>query len=123
MKRVAMSRVEEPPAVWLTTLTDDGDSLVDAYIRLHVRGAEVVQRTQHIVAPERRKRELRPHRLDDVAGRQPAEQPTIEEILMRTPSRVRYRGRNAERLLEREQSLDDANRRVERRANRAALRV
>src|SRR5580765_2769913 len=71
--------------------------------------------------PERRKRELRPLRLDDLAGRQPSEQPTLEEILLPAPPRVGHRARCTERLLERQQSLEHADRRVKRRAHGAAL--
>ena len=62
-------------------------------------------------------------RLDDLAGRQPSEQTTLEEILLRALPRVGHRRRGAERLLEREQSFEHADRRVERRAHRAALRL
>jgi hypothetical protein len=51
------------------------------------------------------------------------EQTTIEEILLRVLPRVGYRRRGAERLFEREQSFKHADRRVEGRADRAALRL
>src|SRR3954449_6432421 len=73
--------------------------------------------------PERRKRELRPRRLDDFGGRQPAEQTALEEILLRAPPRVGDRWRGAERRLERQQPFEHTDRRVERRAHRAALRL
>src|SRR5215510_4384180 len=55
VKRVVVSRIEQPPTVLLTTLTNNRDSLVDARVRLHTGRAEVVQRTQYIVAPQWRK--------------------------------------------------------------------
>src|SRR2546430_5918881 len=73
--------------------------------------------------PERRNRELRPRRLDDGAGRQPSEQMTLEEVFLRAPPSVCYRRRGADRLLEREQPFQYADRRVEGRAHRAALRL
>src|SRR2546423_3244973 len=48
---------------------------------------------------------------------------TLEEVFLRAPPRVCYRWRGADRLLEREQPFQHADRRVEGRAHRAALRL
>ena len=48
--------------------------------------------------------------------------PTIEQIRLAASPRVRHHRRGAERLLEREQTFEHADRRVERRAHRTALR-
>src|SRR2546422_1906310 len=59
--------------------------------------------------------------MDDLARRQPPEQTTLEKVFLRASSRVSYRRRGAERLLEREQSFEYADGRVKRRAYRAPL--
>src|SRR5262249_40203724 len=104
------------------------DGPLDSPIGRHASRAQVIEGAEYVVVPERRKRKLRPRLIglavfDHLAGRQPSEQTTIEEILLRVFARVAYRGRGAERLLEREQSFKHADRRVEGGADRAALRL
>src|SRR5690348_12131255 len=71
--------------------------------------------------PERRKRELRPGAVDDLACREPPQQTSLEQIFMRTRSRLGDRRRRTERLLEREQSLEHADGRVKGGTDRATL--
>src|SRR5262249_14226054 len=51
----------------------------------------------------------------------PPQQATLEEVLLRAPPRAGHRRLSAEHLFEREQPFEHADRRVERRADRAAL--
>ena len=121
VKCVSMSNVEQPAPVGLAPIAHGRKRLLDLALRPHPGRAQIVERTEHVVVPERRKRELRPRRIDDLSGRQPSEQTTLEEILLPARPRACHRWRAAERLLEREQSFEDADRRVERRAYLAAL--
>ena len=84
-----MSHVEQPAPTGLAALVHERDGLVDARIRLHAGRTQIVERPEHVVVPERRKRELRPRRLDDVAGGQPPDQTTREQILLRATPRRR----------------------------------
>src|SRR5829696_5712558 len=83
MKRVAVSHVESPAAIWLAAVAHERDGLIDVAVRLHAGRAQIVERAQHVIVPECRKRELRPRRLDDLPGRQPAKQATLEEVRLR----------------------------------------
>ena len=109
-----MSHVKPPAPIVLATVADNRDGFLDTCIRPRTGGVQVVEPSQHVIVPQRRKGETRPRWVDDVAGRQPPEQPTFEEIFLAASARVR-RGRvGAERSLESEQPFEHADRRVKR---------
>src|SRR5262249_13759647 len=118
MQRVLVSQVEQPASVVLAALEHDCDRLLDSSIRLHGGCPQVVKRAEDVVVPQGRKRELRPALMplsvfDHLASRQPSEQTALEEILLRALPSVCHCRRGTERLLEREQSFEHTNRRVE----------
>src|SRR5690242_6811842 len=116
-----MPNVEQPAAVGLATLAHGRDGLVDSRVGLHPSRAQIVECAEHVVVPERWKRELTPRRFDDVARREPPQQTAVEEILVRSATRVCHAGVGAKCLLECEQPLEYANCRVERGAHRATF--
>src|SRR5207249_8607477 len=82
---LALVRLLEPPsAISIAFLLDDRDRFVDAIVGLRAGRTKVVQRPQDVVVPTGRKRELRIPRVDHLARRQPAQQPTLEEVLLAT---------------------------------------
>src|SRR5437773_6061114 len=88
---VLVSHVEQPVPVPLATLADGRDGFLDSRVGLGASHAQIVERAEHVIVPERGKGELRPRRLDYVAGRQPSEQTTLEKILLRGRPSVRHR--------------------------------
>jgi hypothetical protein len=69
MKRVAVSRVEQPTPIALAPLAYDRDDLLDAPIGLDAGRAQIVERAKYVMVPERGQPELRPRRVDDVDGK------------------------------------------------------
>ena len=61
--------------------------------------------------------------IDHLAGRQPPEHATLQQVLLCPDPRVRHRGRGAFRLLVLQESFQNADRRVERGAHGAPLRL
>src|SRR6185436_15652086 len=118
-----MRVLEQPGAIGLLLRSEEGDRFVGARVRRLPGGSEIVERAQHVVAPARRKRELEPGRVDDLAGTLAAEQPSFEEVgLAAAPGGDRWRGRAAGALV-RQQSLQDVDRRGERRASGSVFRL
>ena len=75
---ILVSHVEQPAPVELEALAHDLDGLLYSRIGRHAGRAQVIERAEHVVVPERRKRELRPGLIrlavfDHLAGRQPSE--------------------------------------------------
>ena len=63
-----MSHVEQPASVVPSTFAHDGDGVIDTRVGPDAGGAQVIEPTQHVIMPQRRKSEPRPRRVDDVAG-------------------------------------------------------
>ena len=79
-------------------------------------GPEVVERAEDVVLVARRERESQERRARNVAGRAPPEETPLEQILLASSSCRGDFGRGAGGALVLEQPLEDANRRVKRRA-------
>ena len=77
--------IEEPPAIGLARALDDVDRLGQAFVQ-DAGVAEVVERAQDVVVVVGREREPREVGVDHLAGREPAEQPALEGIFVRSAS-------------------------------------
>ena len=89
--------------------------------------AQVLESPQHVVMPPGREGEARPHSvalaipLDHLAGRPPAEETALEEVLLPAETGLGHRRRCSRRQFVLEQRFQHADRGVERRARRAVL--
>src|SRR3954469_239495 len=80
---VALVRLLEwPPSGRVACALDDIERLGDPVVRLHARGAKVVERPEDVVVPARWERELGVLRIDELAGRQTAQQSAVEQVLL-----------------------------------------
>src|SRR5688572_12238143 len=121
MDFAGMCVLQQPRAVRLPLGPDQLDRFVHPRVRRIPDGAEVFEATQHVVIPARRKRELEPGWVDDLAGALAPEQLSFEEVLLTAaPSRDGSRGA-AGRALVREQSFKHVDRARERGADGASL--
>src|SRR6185369_4718144 len=102
-------------------IADAADGFVGAPIRGHTGGAEIVEGAQGVVVPEWRKREASPVRVDDLAGRQAAQQSPFEEVGFAALASVCHGGRSAKGLLEGEQAFEHADGCMKRGSDGAAF--
>src|SRR4051812_20194136 len=116
-----MGTLKNPPAVGTALARNQPDRFCGAVVGLQPGGAEVVEAAQHVVVIAVRERELAERWIDDLTGRESVEHPALEEVFLAAAARVRDLGDRAIALLEREQSLEHVDRRVEGAARRAVL--
>src|SRR5438309_10822027 len=123
MDRAGMGVLQKPRAVRLLLGSEQIDRFVHARVRLIPSRVEVLETPQHAVVPSSGKRELQPGGVDDGAGTLTPEQLPFEEVVL-TPaaSRDGFR-RAASCALVGQQSFQDPDCGVERRANRTVLRL
>src|SRR5262249_27632681 len=96
---------------------DEMHRIGDSLIRRIAGAAEVVERAQHVVMVARWKCQLEKLRIHNLAGRQPPHQSPLQKIFLASPSgRCNPRPR-PNRPLILEQTLQDANRGMKRRAH------
>ena len=80
--------IERPPPVAVALRLDQRDRLGHALVRRDAALAQVLESPQHVVVPPRREGEARKHgaalaiALDHLAGRLPAEEAALEEVLL-----------------------------------------
>src|SRR3569833_1386149 len=88
IRRIAMTDVQQPAIVLLSTLDHHRDRLVAPFIQSRPCQPQIIQTTQHVVVPQRRKREETPRRLDDLTRRQPPHQASLQQILLAPAPRI-----------------------------------
>lgn len=71
-----------PPAVAIALRGDQLDRLGHALVGRHAGAAQVIEAAQHVVVPPRREGKAGPGVVDDLAGRPPAEEAALEEVLL-----------------------------------------
>ena len=121
--RAGMGVLQEPRAIRLLLGSDQLDRFVHARVRRITSRPEMLQAAQDVVVPAGRKRELQPGGVDDgAAALAPEELPFQEVFLSSAASRDGLR-RAAGCAFVRQQPLQDPDRRVEGRANRAVLHL
>lgn len=118
-----MRVLQQPRTTGLLLGSEQLNRFVDPRVRRISGGSEVLQCTEHVVVPAGWKRGLQPGRIDDFAGALAPEQLSLEEIpLSSASSRDGFR-RPTGCAFVRQQTFQDVDRGVERRANRAVLRL
>src|ERR1700731_50811 len=119
--RAGMGVLQKPRAVRLLLGSEHINRFAHARVRRIPSRPEVLQRTQPVVVPAGRKRELQPGGVDDGAGALTPEQLPVEEVLL-TPaaSRDGFR-RTAGGALVAQQPFQDSDRGMEGRTNRTVL--
>src|SRR6266850_2849982 len=90
-----MGILQGPPSAWGSFAPNEIDRLGDPLIRLDLRASKVVEPAQHVVVPTWRERKEEPLRIHDRTCRQPAEQATIEQVLLALVAGRRHVGRRA----------------------------
>jgi hypothetical protein len=123
MQRVLVPHVEQPASIRLAAIADAPDGFLDLRIRSDTCAAQIVERAQHVVMPERRKREASPVRIDHLAGGQPAQQLPFEEIALAALPSARRGRRGAVGPLEREKPFEHTDGGMEGRSDGAAFGV
>src|SRR5688500_3762429 len=114
--------LERPAAVWQPVALDGLDGFGHPSVT-DVGFAQVLEHPEDVVVVPMRERELEPPRIDDVAGRLPPEEPTLEQVLVAPFSRLQDSGRSATSPLMLEQPFEDVDRRLERRHRCAVLHL
>ena len=117
---VVEDEAERPPAVGVALRFDELDRLGDSLVRRDAGISEVIERAQGAVVPPGGKREMQPLAIADLAIRQAAQEPALEQVLLSALAGGGDVGVPAGGALVLEQSLEDVDRRVERPARRAA---
>ena len=103
------------------------DRLGHALVGRDAGAAQVLQPAQHVVVPPGREGEARPRgaalaiSLDHLAGRPPAEEPALEEVLLPAQTGLGHLRAAPDGPFVLEQGLQHADRGVERRPRRAVL--
>jgi len=121
--------LERPPAVGVALGRDQVDRLGHALVGRDAGAAQVLEPPQHIVVPPRRKAEARPRgaalaiSLNHFAGRSSAEEAAFEEILLPAYTRRGHLRAVSDAQFVLKQSLEHADRGVERRPRRAVGRL
>src|SRR5262245_18980818 len=121
---LASMRVLQKPGTLRLLLRSE---LVDRFLHPPVHrgpyGAEVFERSQHVIVPAGWKREPQPGRVDDIARALAPEQLSFEKVLLApAPRRDGFRGATPCALI-RQQSFEDVDRRRERGAEGSILRL
>jgi len=111
-----MEEVERPAAVLVATGHHDFDGFTDAAVGLDSGVAKIIESAQDVVVPERREREAEPALVDDLAGAKRAEHAALEQIVFGALAGFGDGRRFASCLLVFEESFEDADGGVERRA-------
>ena len=116
-----MDAVEQPPAVGLPLGLHDRYRLRHPGIGVRTRLPEVVQRTQRVVVPVVRERELQIRRLDDGPCAFAAEQAALKQVLLTAAAGRAHLLGPADRALELQQAVEHVDRRVHRGSHRSVL--
>ena len=116
-----MDAVEQPAAVGLLLRPHHLDCLGHTGIGFGFGRPEVVERAEHVVVPVVGERELEIGRLCNFAGALAAEQAALEQVVLTRSTRGADLVGTTGRSLEREQTVEHVDRRVERRSHRPVL--
>ena len=111
-----MEEVEGPSAVLMAAGYYDFDGFTDAAVGFDSGIAQVIEAAQDVVVPKRREREAQPALVDDLASAKRAEHAALEQIVFGALADFRDRRRFAPGSLVFEESFEDADGGVERRA-------
>lgn len=124
-ERLVVGGIEDPSPVRPAFAFEDAHGIADARVGrnmvVNTGGPEVVERTEDVVMVAGRERELQELRIGDLTGRESAEKSALEEVLFATPpgpcDLCHARRLGADCTLVFEKALQNADRRVVRRAN------
>jgi len=111
-----MKEVERPAAVLVAALHHDFDGVTDAAVGFDSSFAQIIEPAQDVVVPKRRERETEPAFVDDFAGSKRAEHAALEQIAFGLLAGLSDGRRFAPCSLVFEQSFEDADGGMERRA-------
>ena len=111
-----MKEVERPASVLVAALDHDLDGLLDAAVGFDSGIPQIIESTQDVVVPKRRKREAEPAFVDDFAGSKRAEHAALEQIVFAPLSGLTDGRRFAPCPFVCEQSFEHADGGMERRA-------
>jgi hypothetical protein len=74
--------IEWPSSIGPALGFDDPDGVGDAFVVRAIRSHQIVERAQNVVVIARRKGEFKERRIGDLARRAPAEEVTLEEVVL-----------------------------------------
>src|SRR6267143_6211325 len=120
--RAGVPGLERPPAIAFALGRDQLNRLGDALVGCYAGAAQVLESPQHVVVPPRREGETRPlgvgrtsrprTRSNHLAGRPPAEEAPLEEILLPAETGLGHLRAAPAGSFDLEQSLEHADRGV-----------
>jgi len=87
-KSIRVEMIHRPSPVLMAPRFDDSDRFGGPFVGFDTGASQIVEASQDIVVPHGWKRKARPAAIDDLAGRQPPEHATLQQIFLRFQARV-----------------------------------